>query len=148
MSVKRLTRKMPILPDPDGYVFIQSMREWLAHWPAERICVPVQRQSLERLLTLAKPGPAGVTTGLVIVVDGHDVKVPPIRYPYDEHKPPTGKHWMTGAMIKAASGTPTMNSLYRESETSRDDPDDFISDGALVIVEGGERFYTVPPATF
>ena len=52
------------------------------------------------------------------------------------------------AMIKAASGTPTMNSLYRESETSCDDPDDFISDGALVIVEGGERFYTVPPATF
>ena len=77
-----------------------------------------------------------MTTGLVIVVDGHDVKVPPIRYP------------MTGAMIKAASGTPTMNSLYRESETSCDDPDDFISDGALVIVEGGERFYTVPPATF
>jgi hypothetical protein len=147
MSVKRLIRKLPALPDPDDYVFIQGMREWLAHWPEGRPSVPIQIESLRRLLALARPGPLGITTGLVIVVDGHDVKVPPIRYPY-EHKPPAGKHWMTGAMIKAASGTPTSNSLYRESETSCDEPDDFIGDGALLVIEGGERFHTVPPATF
>jgi hypothetical protein len=70
MSV--LWRRKPLqpLPDPDDYAFIASMKEWLDAWgegpnwsDETGATVPVTKESLVRLLNLAKPGPFRNRTG-------------------------------------------------------------------------------------
>jgi hypothetical protein len=63
MSVLRY-KPLPPLPDPDDHAFIASMKEWLDAWgegpnwsDKTGATVPVTKEALARLLSLAKPGP-------------------------------------------------------------------------------------------
>lgn len=53
---------------------------------------------------------------------------------------------MNGAQIKALAGKDPQYQLFLEKKGN--DPDQLIADTYSVVIENGQHFYTVPPATF
>jgi hypothetical protein len=79
-----------------------------------------------------------------ITIDNRDEIIPRMRYPYTI-KPPRGAHLLTAWQIKAIGRVNPAWALFLEVTPPGEDRS--LKDGDLLTIRGGERFYTVPPAT-